>query len=56
MYVYWNSEPGLWTVGYYTPDGQRETESDHPSTKEAAQRVHYLNGGDEEQEEQPSRH
>ncbi|MBA7535089.1 hypothetical protein ES705_27340 [subsurface metagenome] len=48
MYVYWRSEPQLWTVGYYTPDGQRETESDHPSTVEAAARVHYLNGGEEE--------
>ena len=46
-YVYWKSEPHLWTVGYYTPDGERETDSDHSSPDEAAKRVHYLNGGNE---------
>ena len=44
-WVYWKSESSLWTVGYYAPDGQRETESDHTSPEEAAARVHYLNGG-----------
>lgn len=45
MYVYINSEPGLWTVGYYMPNGKFDPESDHGSIKEAADRVHYLNGG-----------
>ncbi len=45
MYVYWKSEPHLWTVGYYKPDDSRETESDHSSPEDAAARVHYLNGG-----------
>lgn len=44
-YVYVRSEPGLWTVGFYKPDGTWEPESDHASTGEAAQRVRYLNGG-----------
>ena len=44
-WVYWNSEPGLWTVGHYTPDGSREPESDHATPEAAAARVHYLNGG-----------
>lgn len=44
-YVYINSEPGLWTVGFYRPDGKWEAESDHDSTDAAAARVHYLNGG-----------
>ena len=45
MYVYLVSEPGLWTVGFYTPSGEWEPESDHKSREEAAARVHYLNGG-----------
>lgn len=44
-YVYIRSEPGLWTVGFYAPDGSWEPESDHGSTEEAAVRVAYLNGG-----------
>ena len=47
MYVYKQSEPQLWTVGYYDPDGKWIPESDHENTKEAAKRVHYLNGGTE---------
>jgi hypothetical protein len=43
-WVYLRSEPGLWTVGFYTPDGEWEPESDHGSADEAAERVHYLNG------------
>jgi hypothetical protein len=45
MYVYVRSEPQLWTVGFYSPDGQWHAESDHDSAKEAAQRVRWLNGG-----------
>lgn len=54
MYVYKQTEPGtmyyngLWTVGFYTPDGKWIPESDHNSQEEAAKRVHYLNGGKEE--------
>ena len=44
MYVYINSEPGLWTVGFYRPDGRWEPESDHQSIEAAAQRVAWLNG------------
>ncbi len=36
----------LWTVGFYRPDGKFEPESDHGSAKEAAERVHWLNGGE----------
>lgn len=45
MYVYILSEPGLWTVGFYTPLGEWVPESDHATTNEAATRVRYLNGG-----------
>lgn len=44
-YVYIRSEPGLWTVGFYAPDGKWHPESDHHDREEAAKRVHYLNGG-----------
>jgi hypothetical protein len=36
---------GLWTVGFYAPDGEWMPESDYGSPKEAASRVNYLNGG-----------
>lgn len=49
MYVYIRSEPGLWTVGFYKPNGVWEPESDHTSREEAAKRVAYLNGGKEEE-------
>lgn len=48
MYVYITSEPGLYTVGFYKPDGTFKPESDHTTAGEAAKRVHYLNGGNEE--------
>jgi hypothetical protein len=49
MYVYIKSEPGLWTVGFYKPDGNPffsrwEPESDYNSSEEAAERVAWLNG------------
>lgn len=45
MYVYILSEPGLWTVGFYAPNGKWNSESDHNNKEEAAERVAYLNGG-----------
>lgn len=44
-YVYVRSEPGLWTVGFYDPDGKWHPDSDYNSTEEAAKRVNWLNGG-----------
>ncbi len=44
MYVYIRSEPGLWTVGFYKPDGTWQSESDHDEREEAARRVAWLNG------------
>jgi len=44
MYVYINSEKGLWTVGFYKPDGTWEAESDHDNVTDAANRVAWLNG------------
>ena len=52
MYVYIKSEPGLWTVGFYSPDGQWHSDSDHGDREEAARRVHYLNGGQEKEKEE----
>lgn len=48
MYVYILSEPELWTVGFYAPDGKWMPESDWKLKESAADRVHYLNGGDKE--------
>ena len=44
MYVYLNSESGLWTVGFYDPKGDWHPESDHGSQEKAAYRAAYLNG------------
>jgi hypothetical protein len=37
----------LYTVGFYTPEGKWEPESDYNDSEKAAARVHYLNGGSE---------
>lgn len=44
-YVYVNSEPGLWTVGFYDPSGQWHPDGDCDVRDDAANRVHFLNGG-----------
>lgn len=44
MYVYEKSEPKLWTVGFYNPEGKWVSESDHDSPEEAVKRVNWLNG------------
>jgi len=44
MWVYQQTEPELWTVGYFDPDGRWHSDSDHDTKQEAAKRVHYLNG------------
>ena len=44
-YVYIRSEPFLWTVGFYSPDGKWHSESDHGSKDDASARVAWLNGG-----------
>jgi hypothetical protein len=46
MYVYIQSEPGLYTVGFFG-NGGWYPESDYNDREKAAQRVHYLNGGNE---------
>lgn len=45
MYVYIRSKARLFTVGFYSPDGEWHPESDYPTPEEASERVHYLNGG-----------
>jgi len=44
-YVYIKSEPQLWTVGFYRPDGKWEPESDHAKQSDAAERTAWLNDG-----------
>jgi len=48
VWVYVKSEPQLWTVGFYSPDGKWHADSDFNSKEEAAERCHYLNGGSQE--------
>jgi len=48
-YVYIRSEHGLWTVGFYAPDGKWQSESDHTSTEDAANRVSFLSGASRDQ-------
>jgi hypothetical protein len=43
IYVYIQSRPGLWQVGYYLL-GNWVWESDHDQPSEAARRVAFLNG------------
>jgi len=45
MWVYERTEPGVYTVGYYDPDGKWHTDADYATREEAAKMVHYLNGG-----------
>lgn len=44
-YVYIRSEPDLWTVGFYDPQGKWHPDSDYNDLRQAAERVHWLNGG-----------
>ncbi|MGL4177515.1 MAG: hypothetical protein ACRCSN_15725 [Dermatophilaceae bacterium] len=43
-WMYLDTDPGVWTVGFYTPTGQWITDSDHDTPDAAADRCHYLNG------------
>ena len=45
MWVYIKTESNLWTVGFYSPDGKWNTDSDWATRETAAERVHWLNGG-----------
>ena len=45
IWVYVQSEPQLWTVGFYAPDGKWHTDSDHSTSEDAANWVAWLNGG-----------
>jgi hypothetical protein len=48
MYVYVRSEFSpyeLYTVGFYDPNGKWQSESKHETKEQAAECVHYLNGG-----------
>lgn len=49
QYVYQSFEAGLFTVGFYSPDGKWHPESDYDKRDDAVARVHYLNGGEASQ-------
>lgn len=44
-WVYIRSEPNLWTVGFYDPEGHWHPDCDFESPGEAVARVRWLNGG-----------
>lgn len=44
QYVYIRSEPNLFTVGFFRPDGEWDADSDYNTKSEAALRVAFLNG------------
>lgn len=44
-YFYIETQPGLFTVGTESRNGEFLPDSDHSIREEAAQRVHELNGG-----------
>jgi len=44
-WIYKQTEPSLWTVGFYGPDGTWHTDSDHASKAQAGNRAAILNGG-----------
>ena len=46
-YVYIYSGHSVYTVGFYSPDGEWNPESDHASSDAAAKRVRWLNGGND---------
>lgn len=46
-YLYIQSQPQVWTVGFYMPNGTWVAETDWSSPELAAKRVRRLNGGDE---------
>lgn len=45
VWVYIQTEPRLWTVGFYDPEGKWHPDSEHDGKISASKRVHYLNGG-----------
>jgi len=50
MYVYVQSDPGVYTVGFYDPWGYWHSETDHSSREAAANRVAWLNGSGDRME------
>lgn len=44
VYVYSRLDD-LYTTGFYDPEGKWQPDRDCPTREEAAQRVHWLNGG-----------
>ena len=44
MWVYIETERNVFTVGFYSPNGEWHTDSDRGTREQATERVHYLNG------------
>jgi hypothetical protein len=46
-WIYIQTEPRLYTVGFYDPEGKFNPDSDHPTREKAAKRCAWLNGAKE---------
>ncbi len=46
LWLYRATSPGVWEVGFFDSTGDWCVESAHPQPNAAADRVHWLNGGD----------
>jgi len=44
MFIYLQTEPNLFTVGFYDNKKKWQPDTDHPTREEAADRAAYLNG------------
>lgn len=44
MFFYLQTEPNLYTVGFYDNNNKWRPDTDHPTREEAADRTAYLNG------------
>lgn len=45
MWIYIESERGLYTTGFYDPEGKFQGDRDFDNKEDAAARCNYLNGG-----------
>lgn len=44
-WIYIQGGPLMWKVGFYDPSGRFHFDTQYMTRREAAERVHFLNGG-----------
>lgn len=45
MLVYRETGPDVWSIGFYTPDGEWHPQTNRDNRDDAEAHLHYLNGG-----------